>query len=78
MSLLAICEILALFDNTLTTDNKYFLCNGKNLPQTIQMQLSKNQETFPQFLAPLLTSTSNFKHLDLKDDPQRLYILEIR
>ena len=49
MSLLVICEILALFDNTLTTDHKYSLCNSKHLPQAIQMQLSKNQEIFLNF-----------------------------
>ena len=40
MSLLVICEIVGLFVNTLTTDDKYFLLNSENLGQPIQMQLS--------------------------------------
>ena len=38
MSLLAISEILALFVNTLATDDKYSLWYSKNLPQPIQMK----------------------------------------
>ena len=42
MFLLVISEILGLLVNTLTVDNKYSLSNSENLPQPIQMQLSKN------------------------------------
>ena len=49
MSLLVICEILGLFVNTFTADEKYFLCNSENLPEPIQIQLSKKEKTFPQF-----------------------------
>ena len=41
MSLLVICEVLGLLFNTLTTDGKYSLRGRENLPQPIQMQLSK-------------------------------------
>ena len=41
MSVLVIFEIFELFANTLTPDQKYFLRNGQNLPQPIQMQWSK-------------------------------------
>ena len=44
MSLLVICEILRVFVNTFTADDKYFLQNSQNLPQPIQMQLSKTQK----------------------------------
>ena len=50
MTLLEICEILGLFVNTLTVDDKYFLSNSENLHQSIQMQLSK-KKTFFQFFA---------------------------
>ena len=50
MSVLVICEILGLFVNTLTADDKYFLSNSENLHQSIQMQLSK-KKTFFQFFA---------------------------
>ena len=39
MSLLVISEILTLFVNTLTADDKHSLRNTENLSQPIQMQL---------------------------------------
>ena len=41
MSLLVICKTLRLFVNTLTVDDKYSVRNIENLPQPIQMELSK-------------------------------------
>ena len=41
MSLLVIFEILELFVNTLTTNDKYSLGNRESFLQAIQMQLSK-------------------------------------
>ena len=49
MSLLVIGQILGLFVNTLTPDDKYSLRNSEFLLQTIEMQLSKKQKTFSQF-----------------------------
>ena len=46
MSLLVICEVLRLFVNTLSADDKYSLCNSEKLPQPIQMQSSKKHEYF--------------------------------
>ena len=43
-------EILGLFANTLTGDDKYSLHNTENLPQPIQMVLSKNIRIFVNFL----------------------------
>ena len=45
MSLLVISEILELFLNTLTADDKYSLRKSENFWQPIQMKLSK-KETF--------------------------------
>ena len=69
MSLLVICKTLSLFVNTLTVDDKYSVRNIENLPQPIQMELSKKQNFFPQFVAALLKSPSNLKHFEKKDEP---------
>ena len=52
MSLLVIFEILGLFVNTVTVDEKYSLLNRKNLPQPIEMKLSKKQKRFSEFFSP--------------------------
>ena len=49
MSLLVIPDILGLFVNTLTADEKYSLRNRENSPSPIQMQLSKKGKAFFQF-----------------------------
>ena len=41
MFLLVISEILGLFINTLTADEKYYFCNCGNLSLPIQLQLFK-------------------------------------
>ena len=46
MSLLVLSEILGLFINTMTVDDMYSFPNNENLPQPIQMQLSKKQKNF--------------------------------
>ena len=63
-------QILRLFVNTLTVDEKHYLLNRGNLSQTIQIQLSQNQKTFFEFFLPFLKSILNFKHLPKKDDPR--------
>ena len=67
-SLLAICKILGPFVNTLTTDEKNSLLNRNNLTQPIQMQLSKKEKSFCQFLSEFIKSITNFKIFDKKDD----------
>ena len=47
---LSISEILGVFVNTLTADDKYSLRNRKNLPKPIQLQLSKKNKIFLPFL----------------------------
>ena len=46
MSLLMICEVLELLVNTLTSDDKYSICNREDLPEPIQMQLSQKEKSF--------------------------------
>ena len=67
MSQLVISDILGLSVNTLTADDKCFLRNRKNLPQPIQMQLSKKQKCFLNFFVACLRSTSNLEHIETKD-----------
>ena len=62
-------EILRLFVNTLTADDKHYLLNRDNLTQQIEMQLSKKEKTFSEISFAFLNSLLNFKHLPTKDDP---------
>ena len=78
MSALVISDILGLFVNTLTVDYKNSLRSRKNLLQPIQLQLSKKQNFFLNFLLYILTSASNFEHFEKKCVPHRLCISEIR
>ena len=71
MSLLVISEILGLFVNTLTANDKYSLHNIVNLRKSDQMELYKKQKTFSQFSAPFLKSSFE------KDDPNILCIPDI-
>ena len=54
MSLLVISEILELLVNSITTTENYSLRNSENLPQLIQMQLSKKQKKFSGFPAAFI------------------------
>ena len=63
-----ISQISRLFPNTLIADAKYFLLNTENLTQPIQMQVSKKQKIFSEFIAAFLKSSLNFEHFQEKDD----------
>ena len=56
MSRLVWSEILRLFVNTLTADNKYSRCNVENFAQQVQRPLSQNQRTFYGFFIAFLKS----------------------
>ena len=75
--LLDIYQILGLFVDILTADDKYSLLNKDNLMQPIQMQLSKKQKTFSEIFSAFLKSRLNFEHFRKKDDPHSLCISEI-
>ena len=64
MSLFVICDILELFVNTLTGNDKYSLHNREDLQQPIQIQLSKKQKKNSEFFAVFLKFTSNFEHFE--------------
>ena len=76
MPLLMICEPVGLFLKILTVNDKYSLCNGENLHQPIQMELSQKQKTYSQFFAQFLKFKSSFKNYKKEDNPHRLYISE--
>ena len=46
MSPLVISKILGVSVNTLSANNWYSVCSRENLPQTVQMQLSKKLKLF--------------------------------
>ena len=52
---------LRLVLNILTADDKYCLHKNENLPQPIQIQLSKKQKVFSKVFVPYLTSASHFE-----------------
>ena len=59
----------------MTADDEYFRHNRKNLPLTIQMQLSKKPKIFCCLFMAFLESTLNFKHFE--KNPHSLSISEI-
>ena len=67
-SLLVIHQILRLFANTLTVDEKHYLLNRDNLMEPINMELSKKQKTFSELFFAYLNSLLDFQHLPKKDD----------
>ena len=77
MSLLLVCEILALFVNILTANHKDSLCSKEKLQQSIQMQLCKKPKALSEIFVSYLKSRSTFEHFQKIDDPQSLCISEI-
>ena len=61
-------EILRLFVNTLTADNKYSRCNVHNLAQQVQTPLSQKQNGEIAW---------NVEHFEEKDEYPSLIISEI-
>ena len=70
-------EILRLFVNTLTADNKYSGCNVHNFGQQVQTPLSQKQKTFCGFFIRFLKCAWNLEHFEKKDEYRSLIIPEI-
>ena len=70
-------EILRLFVNTLTGDNKYSRCNVHNFAQQVQTPLSQKQKTFWRFFIAFLKCAWNLEHFEKKDECPTLIISEI-
>ena len=67
VSLLVTSEVLRPIVHNLAVDDKYSSYKNENLQQAIQMQFSQKLKTFYQFFISFLKSTSNFQHVDQKD-----------
>ena len=60
-------EVLGVFVNILTADDKYPLQDCENLQLPIEMQLSEKRKLFWEFFVTLLEPASIFKHFGRKD-----------
>ena len=70
-------EILRLFVNALTADDKYSGNNMQNLPQQFQRPLSLKQKTFSGFFIAFLKFAWNLEHFRKSDEYPSLIISEI-
>ena len=70
-------EILRLFVNALSADDKYSGSNLQNLPQQFQTPLSPKQKTFSEFFIAFLKCAWNLEHFQKKDEYPSLIISEI-
>ena len=77
MSPLVICYILGELRNTLIANDIYPSQDFVYLSSPIRMQLSLKATIFLNFFVLFLESTSNFKHLEKKDDRHSYFISEI-
>ena len=71
------CEILRLFVNALTADDKYSGRNMQNLRQQFQTRLSQKQKTFSGFFIAFLKCAWNLEHFQKKDEYPSPIISEI-
>ena len=71
------CEILTLFVNTLTTDDKYSRRNMMNFTQQLEAPLSQKQKTFSEFFIAFLKGALNLEHLEKEDEYPSLVISRI-
>ena len=70
-------EILRLFVNTLTADDKYSGSNMQNFPQQFQTPLSQKQKIFSRFFIAFVKYAWNLEHFQKKDEDPSLIISEI-
>ena len=70
-------ELLGLFFNALTADDKYSGSNMQNLPKQFQRPLSQKQKTFSGFFIVFLKCAWNLENFQKKDEYPSLIISEI-
>ena len=70
-------EILRLFVNALTADDKYSGSNMQNLRPQFQTPLSHKEKTFSAFFIAFLKWAWNLEHFQKKDENPSLIISEI-
>ena len=66
VSALELGEVLGVFVNTLSADDKYSVQYCQNLQLPIQMQLSEKRSRFSEFFVPFLDCTWEFKDIEKK------------
>ena len=69
-------EILRLFVNALTADDKYSGSNMQNLRQQFQTPLSPKQKTFSEFFIAFLKCAWNLEYFHKKDEYPSLIFSE--
>ena len=70
-------EILRLFVNALTADDKYSGSNMQNLLQQVQTPFSQKQKILSWFFIAFLKCAWNLEHFQKKDEYSSLIISEI-
>ena len=70
-------EILRLFVNALTAEDKNSGSNMQDLPQQFQTPLSRKQKTFSRFFIAFLKCAWNLEHFQKKDEYPSLTISEM-
>ena len=70
-------EILTLFVNTLTTDDKYFCRSMLNFTQQLEAPFYQKQETFSGLFLAFLKGALNLEHLEKEDEYSSLVISRI-
>ena len=70
-------EILSLFVNTMTTDDKYSSRNIQNLTQQLLMAISQKQKTFYRIFITFLKSRTNSDNFVKKDESPSWSFYEI-
>ena len=76
-STLVCSEILTLFVNTLTTDEKYSRRNMLNFTQQLEALLSQKQKTFSGSFLAFLKCALNLEHFEKKDEFSSLVISKV-
>ena len=71
------CEILRLFVNALTANDKYSGSNMQNFPQQYQTPLCQKQKNFSGLFIAFLKCAWNLEHFKKKDEYSSLIISEI-
>ena len=71
------CEILRLFIDALTADDKYSGSNMQNLPQQFQTSWSSKQKIFSRFFIAFLKCAWNLEHFLKKYEYPSVIISEI-
>ena len=71
------CEIIRLFFNALTVDEKYSGSNMQNFPEQFQTPLSQKKKTFSRFFIAFMKCAWNLEHFQKKDEFSSLIISEI-